>query len=119
MKQLGKIKKIIATGVDEYDFRMIYSEIFDPMHQNFPNSLEEIGKIWNEYDSEEDEYGCKISFNNGIFYHETVSGRKITYQNDKLTIHFGEGSYVFAYQWIAALSHGISMGKHAVSIEEV
>ena len=119
--RIKPIKKIIVRNLYPYDFlNYFYTKTFR-LEGLFLNIQEcndsdllfnEIIKKWEEVDScNDEEFKCKVYYENKIFTHNTVSDRFIIYDYSKLllTIDFckegsKEGSSTFAYQILANLA---------------
>ncbi len=115
--RIKPIKKIIVENLYPYDFlNYFYTKTFglEGLFLNIEECQDsnylfnEIIKKWEEVDSYNDEeFKCKVYYENKIFTHNTVSGRFIIYDYSKLllTIDFDkEGSSTFAYQILANLA---------------
>jgi len=119
--RIKPIKKIIVRNLYPYDFlNYFYTKTFGleglflniEECQDYNYLFNEIIKKWEEVDSYNDEeFKCKVYYENKIFTHNTVSDRFIIYDYSKLllTIDFckegsKEGSSTFAYQILSNLA---------------
>ena len=115
--RIKPIKKIIVRNLYPYDFlnyfyaKTFNLDIFLNIEECNDSDLlfNEIIKKWEEVDScNDEEFKCKVYYNNHIFIHNTVSSNRFMiydYSQLLLAIYFDkEGSSTFAYQILSNLA---------------